>query len=495
MKLSPQQTAFLTWCKLGSGSAVLEAVAGAGKTTTLIEAVNQLKGSVALLAYNKKIAKELGEKLEKKGIDWKKAKAGTVHSFGYAAYRKAFPNCKVDDNKVGAIFDVLWDKEDPMARLRSFVVLLVGHAKNAGVGFLKSMNDDAVWSHLINHFDISYSDDESEFPEDIVIAMSKQVLRQSQALTEIIDFDDMVYMPLFKRVRFWQYDAVFLDEAQDSNETRRALVGAILKKGGRVVAVGDRHQAIYGFTGADSDALDRIASDFSAKLFPLTTTFRCPKTVVNFARQWVNHITAHETAPDGQVIEMRADDFVQLKNLSAEDAVLCRNTRPIVELALRMIRNGIACQVDGRDVANNLKRLATRWKRGGINELIDRLDDHLEDQRTILLAKKQELKFSALEDIVETLKAICFFCKKNDQHEVKDVLARIDSLFEDKENVTRLMTIHRSKGLEFERVFWYDRVNTCPSKWARQSWQQEQERNLMYVAATRAKKTLVDLQV
>jgi ATP-dependent exoDNAse (exonuclease V) beta subunit len=30
-----------------------------------------------------------------------------------------------------------------------------------------------------------------------------------------------------------------------------------------------------------------------------------------------------------------------------------------------------------------------------------------------------------------------------------------------------------------------------PSKWARQDWQKEQERNLMYVAYTRAKRHLV----
>jgi superfamily I DNA/RNA helicase len=43
-------------------------------------------------------------------------------------------------------------------------------------------------------------------------------------------------------------------------------------------------------------------------------------------------------------------------------------------------------------------------------------------------------------------------------------------------------------------VFWLDRHGTCPSKWARQAWQQEQERNLMYVAATRAQELLVDLE-
>jgi superfamily I DNA/RNA helicase len=56
-----------------------------------------------------------------------------------------------------------------------------------------------------------------------------------------------------------------------------------------------------------------------------------------------------------------------------------------------------------------------------------------------------------------------------------------------------LSTIHKSKGREWNTVFWLDRAGTCPSKYARQAWQQEQEINLQYVAATRAKRSLVDL--
>jgi ATP-dependent exoDNAse (exonuclease V) beta subunit len=49
--------------------------------------------------------------------------------------------------------------------------------------------------------------------------------------------------------------------------------------------------------------------------------------------------------------------------------------------------------------------------------------------------------------------------------------------------------VHKAKGLEANRVFWlnYDFV----SKWARQPWQMQQEKNLRYVAATRAKSELI----
>jgi len=53
-----------------------------------------------------------------------------------------------------------------------------------------------------------------------------------------------------------------------------------------------------------------------------------------------------------------------------------------------------------------------------------------------------------------------------------------------------LATIHKSKGLEADRVWWLN-ASACPASWARQPWQKQQERNLCYVAATRAKAELV----
>ena len=54
--LSPQQQRVVDWAANGRGSAFVEAVAGAGKTTTLIELLKATRGSVAFAAYNKKIA-------------------------------------------------------------------------------------------------------------------------------------------------------------------------------------------------------------------------------------------------------------------------------------------------------------------------------------------------------------------------------------------------------------------------------------------------------
>src|SRR4051812_27974484 len=92
---SAQQAAVLDWVSRGRGSAFVEAVAGAGKTTTLIEVLKLTKGSVAFAAYNKKIADEIKEKVEPLGLG-NRVRVGTFHSFGYAAIRKVY-SPKVDD--------------------------------------------------------------------------------------------------------------------------------------------------------------------------------------------------------------------------------------------------------------------------------------------------------------------------------------------------------------------------------------------------------------
>jgi len=47
-----------------------------------------------------------------------------------------------------------------------------------------------------------------------------------------------------------------------------------------------------------------------------------------------------------------------------------------------------------------------------------------------------------------------------------------------------------SRPLEAHKVFWLN-SSKCPAQWARQDWQKQQEENLCYVAATRAKAELV----
>jgi len=489
---SPQQADFLDWCVDGRGSCVLEAVAGSGKSTTLIEAVAVIKGQVALMAFNTTIAKELKGKLADKGIDWKKGQAGTCHSFGLSALRKSFGKPEVNGDKVTLMLEIAIDRDQELFPHIGTIARLISLAKQSAFGVVCSDKDEHNWHNIIEHHDLI--DEDNHEMAEAILATARAFFEKSRNIVDVIDFDDMIYLPLFHKCRFWQFDVVMVDEAQDTNAARRALASAMLKKGGRLIAVGDRHQAIYGFTGADNDSLELIKRDFNAIELPLTVTYRCPKAVVDFAKQWVSHIEAHETAPEGSVSQIFMYDFFERNDLKAGSAVLCRLVKPIVSLALALIRRKVPCKVEGRDVAASLKRLVKRWKVVQLEALDNRLDAYLDRERTKLLAKKATAKLQTVEDTVETIKAIIEQCRQDGKHTVNDVSNYIDYLFsDDVTGILVLSTIHKSKGREWETVFWLDRANTCPSPWARQKWEEEQEANIQYVAATRAKSTLIDL--
>lgn len=497
---SAQQQAFLDWVSTGTGSCVLEAVAGAGKTTTLLEAVDRTGGGVAILAYNKKIAEEIKGKLQKRGVDWKTAEAGTVHSFGLRAYRKTFPKVQVEARKVENLIAQAAIPLPATHVLRQFstiVVKLVSYAKQRALGVIGLIDDTSAWFDIVDHFDIAFDDDDAQERLGEIVAAAIQILKASNAQTGVVDFDDLVYLPVLLKLRFWRYRWVFVDEAQDTNPARRALVRALLAPGGRCVAVGDRHQAIYGFTGADANSLDLIRSDFNAIELPLTVTYRCPQSVVSFARQWVSHIEAHESAPEGSVRSIDAADLLQQNDLTAGTAILCRNTKPLVELAFRLIRSRIGCKVEGRDIGNGLVKLATKWKRvTTLHGLEQALEKWSAAQITKALAKKNETKAQAIEDQVETLKVIIADCRAQKTDSIKAVVTAIEGIFGDNvESLLVLSTVHKSKGREWRTVYWLDRAGTLPSKYARQAWQIEQENNLCYVAATRAQETLIEVVV
>lgn len=509
MEASPQQQAIYTNVEKGNKNLIVEAVAGSGKTTTLIEAVRRMRGSVAFLAYNKKIAEEIKTRLEKVPTS-ARVKAGTFHSFGFGAVMKALPGTKMDDKKM---MKIAAGQEVPQ-ELQAFALQCVSLAKQSAIGVITSFDDDAAWQRLVDHYDVDdllltnpfkrdeFSEAEMDARVQEGLRWARQLLKKSVDTDKIgFDYDDMIYAPLVHDMRMWLNQWVLIDEAQDTNPARRAFAKKILAPGGRLLAVGDPRQAIYGFTGADNDALDIIAREFSAVRLPLTVSYRCAKAVVAQAQTVVDHIQAAPNAPEGSFGMITMGEFANDHHvgLGPDDAVLCRNTKPLVELAFDLIRKGIGCHVEGKDIGRGLVALVKKWKKAvTVGDLLERLDDHLTRQTERFMVKGQELKAESLADRVETIKVIASGLP--DDEPLAILVSRINDLFEDTEpgslarHVT-LSTIHKSKGREWERVYILGRNKFMPSKFARQQWQMAQETNLAYVAITRAKRWLWEVMV
>lgn len=490
-RLSPQQAAVVEWTRDGKGSAFVQAVAGAGKTTTLIELLRETSGSVAFAAYNKKIATEISTKVNKLNLG-NRVRVGTFHSFGFGAWRRIHANVKVDAN--GKADSTVAALKIPRT-LESFTGKLISLAKQRALGLFGAVNDESKWYDIVDHFDMAYDVEGNDalIKQGVELAMAG-LQHHRDIAHELIDFDDMIYMPLVSGCRMWENDWILIDEAQDTNPARRALARKMLRQRGRAVFVGDKHQAIYGFTGADNDAIDQIIRDFKCIELPLTVTFRCPKIVVEKAREIVSHIEAHDTAPEGKFSDMSEQDLPRQAFHATDDAVLCRKTKPLVQLAYQLIRIGTPCHVEGRDIGMGLLKLVNRFDATSLDALRRKLDAYMEIEMEKLIAKGRETQAEALKDRVDTVCVIADNCKS-----VDELRTKIVDMFQDADNEAKptltLSTVHKSKGREWKRVFVLGRNAWMPSPYARQQWQLDQENNLIYVAYTRAMSELVLVHV
>lgn len=490
-QLSPQQGAAVAAAINSAQHQVIPSVAGSGKTTVLVEIPRLIPTdkTIAFCAFNKPVAIEIDQRIS--NLNLKNVKVGTVHSFGFGACARAFSRVKVDANKLKNIaYDEFTGEYE---NLIPFVTETVKMAKELGIGACVE-NTVENWMIMCEHHSLWNSLPDKVSPEQGIHA-AQYLLNCSNNIRNIIDFADMVYFPILFNLKIWQYDYVLLDEAQDTNGPRRALVKMMLKKGGKLIAVGDPHQAIYGFTGADNKSLDIIMEEFNAIVTPLSVTFRCPKNIVALAKQWVSHIEAHESAPDGVVDSCDLQDIVKLAG--PMDAIICRNTKPLVELAYSLIRQTVACRVEGRKIGEGLIKLAQRWKTvKTVGELFNKLKQWGENEIDKNKKKGNDSRCQAIEDQVKTLEVFIDNCDHSDPISV--LIENIRNLFGDTEGaqkVLTLSTIHKAKGKEWDRVFALGMDTYSPSKWATKAWEMEQEDNLCYVQVTRAKQHLTLVNV
>ncbi len=481
------QQAIYNFVENGTGSAVVIAVAGSGKTTTIVNAANLIpeRAVASFVAFNKAIAVELGERLPKH------VRSQTLNAMGFAAWSRACqggPRLFVDGSKVSKIVEKVLPEGK---RISGSVTRLVSLAKSVGIvtvaGYHGLTEDtDYNWLELVNQYDLMASVDEKEDPLDAIRYARLALTESIQSARRVIDFDDQLYMPVISRSSFFKNDYLFVDEAQDVNMVQRAMLRMALKPAGRLIAVGDPYQAIYGFRGADQNAIENLKADFSAIELPLSISYRCPRAVVELAQQFVPHIQAAPTAVEGTINHPAKYSVAQF---NPQDVVICRTTAPLIALAYKMIRARKACYVMGREIGQGLVGVITKLNAKGIDNLQDKLRTY-EDREVARFTKaKQEARADAVRDRVATIELFIEELPETDRT-IPALCNSISSLFSDnmQAQAVKLMTQHKSKGLEAADVFILDwELN---EKFMDKGGAGSQEPNIAYVAITRSKRTL-----
>jgi len=444
----------------------INAGAGTGKTTTIVESSGKLPlgTKAAFLAFNKSIADELATKLPE-GVD-----AKTFHAFGFAAIRAAGIKTKVNNYKLNNIIKDLLGADFYYVPLKKLVSLVKGSLIEGTD--IKSINI------LIDDYNINFN---SEREELIAIQSIPAILTMCKTQTHIIDFDDMIWMPLVNDYPFPKYDVLFVDEAQDFNESQREMISKCVN-GGRCIIVGDKNQAIYGFRGADSNSISLfkerlMKGDREISEFPLSISWRCPKSVVKEANRYVAEFTAPDFAKEGNVIVNAGF------NPQRNDMVLCRYNAPLVGAFYDLISQGKSAYILGRDMTKGLITAVQKVSKNnnmGTDEFWDLFMQDFTYNHQRLMNDNKKNQALALEDKRE---CISIFVSKATT--VGGIIEEIKRVFDgnDKGEIM-LSTVHKAKGLEADNVYILA-TERMPHPLGGQ-----EENNIAYVAITRAKNNL-----
>ena len=465
MNRTKQQQAILDCIENTDDHLIISAGAGTGKTTTIVEAAQSI-GNVkaAFLAFNKSIATELNNKLPD-GVE-----AKTFHAFGFAAIRSAGIKTKVNNYKLNNIIKELLGDDYYFAPLKKLISLVKGSLIEGTD--VKSINQ------LIDKYNINFGSDREEV---IGIQSIPAILTLCKTQTHHIDFDDMIWMPLVNLYPLPQYDVLFVDEAQDFNESQRVLISKCVN-GGRCIIVGDENQAIYGFRGADSQSIDmfrRRLETGTRKIseFPLSISWRCPNAVVKEANRYVKSLQAADNAIDGSVV-VDAPFFPQ-----KGDIVLCRYNAPLISAFYDLISQGKSAYILGRDMTKGLITAVQKISKNnnmGVDEFKNLFSQDYKYNYSRLMSINKENQAMALED-----KKDCIMIFVEKATTVGGIIEEIKKVFDGKDQGDiMLSTVHKAKGLEADNVY------ILATERMPHPLGNNEENNICYVAITRAKKNL-----
>lgn len=474
MELSPQQMAVVQAVAKGGTDIQVTARAGCGKSTTILEAVKVVDGTVAVFAFNKTIADEMRSKVHA-GTN-----VQTFHSLGFSAIRQAVRNVKMDNDKVFHQLEK-WLKWDDYRQRPLF------HPAKKLIGLCKTLLcplDNGSLGGVADDFDVDLEDKDRALVYDVVRKAVADTTTSFFHGTPTIDYNDMVYLPVKLDLPMPSYDYVFLDEVQDTSPVEMRLVQMVAKTG-HLCYVGDDRQAIYGFKGADQTAMRKMKTYLEGLgrpvlELPLTITRRCPKNVVRVANYFVPDIEALPDAVDGVV---RRVEHIDAK---PGEVVLCRKNAPLLGIAYDHIRKGIPIYIRGKDIGAGLITVLHRLRVKEPSQFDEKLKDYRLHEIDSIKSRNEKTpwKVEAAVDVLDDkVDALRFIVKEHGSiHGVEEAINRLfaDVNPKDLKTAVLLSSVHKFKGMEADTI-WIQECAPIPGV---------QEENILYVAVTRSKHTL-----
>lgn len=506
-RASVHQQAIFDFMRSGQGNAVVRATAGSGKTTTLVEVAKRLPEdlTVCFLAFSSDAANELKARLPAH------MKAQTVHAAGMAALgyylRKRNISRTIEPYKYHVLIkqqmdtlklefavsdETLYETELYLRELLKFARLNLINTKNP-----VNLRNLSLRYNLEPPTHVELEDAAHEVLPQLLRVGAEQALQQG-----ICDFGDMIYLPYHygsyqSDMQPRCYDIVCVDEAQDYSPLALEFTMQMVKPDGRILFVGDPRQSIFGFAGADTDALDRIIEKTRATVLPLSITYRCPKRHVALAQNIAPEIEASPDAAEGRIYHI--PDSLLEKFTHPSTLVLCRLNAPLIQSCLRLVQHGQKAYVRGANLPQDLERIANQlfqyndfsnyygtidaYRFTEAQRLLNRFGDNDHTQQRIAKLKDQG---QCLVYLIEAL-------TEQGMPSLERLNNLVKATFAEERDAVVFSTIHRAKGQEAQRVvILYPEL--MPVSYARTSEAALGEACVMFVALTRAKQDLVFVQ-
>lgn len=491
---SEYQAKIFDFIEHGVGNMIISAAAGSSKTTTIVNATRYIPKDkrVLFIAFNKDIVEKLKQEVKRENVH-----ICTFHSLGNSILLEnkiIDQNTEINEYKYSSFI------KDNINNITKY-----GETKTLGNTRKHYISNIIKLSEYCRYY-LSFSTKEIKKTAETYginlirdeVSVCKNVLKWGKENLGTIDYTDMIWLinELHLTTKKHQYDFIFIDEAQDTSIMQQKMVEKCFKRGTRFVTVGDDFQKINVWCGSSVDAINNFKAKPNTQTFQLPISYRCPKKIVELSKKYSNNIVAAPNAEEGE-INYNVSIYAPKNN----DMVLCRTTAPLIKLHLKYLRNNKKSYIRGfEDIRTEYIELINNTHSKTIDKncltydgLIPRLYKELFDEIDRLMSnlnlnEEEVMNHPNVFKLYDNIQGILSL--SDGLSTTDDLIEKINIVFNgDQKDAIHLSTIHKAKGLEADNVFILY-PNLLPYPYATRDWEHETEKNLIYVAYTRAKKTL-----
>lgn len=494
------------------GNIVVLASPGSGKTFVLSEKIRRvLKDNITLdyqgviaISYTRKASANLKKRTLGDGMQSKNSFFGTIDNFCLTQI------------------------------IETFGCYTLGHSsKDIEVKSIDELdNNGKNLFEWIKEIHPDYDDIEATQIEDL-----KALFCQGYVLVESLELLALFIIkncPACRKYLQARYKYVFIDEFQDADTYTNELFLLLIELGLKGIAVGDVNQSIFGFANKNSEYLKSLVINPDFTSFTLNDNFRCSIPIINYSNRLLDeNSTILDTDKEGMylvrvngseysIAEYIDNEIESVKsewNVSdnSEIAILVKNerTQKIIDESLEVPHRVIKTTPLDMDL-NPRSRLYTLLLRFYFDDslaFMSVIDEYVEFGSLTIYERKRLIEESLLVKSIDEMevdqlsihfKTIADILLPKIQDGTS--LQKLNKILNNEKNLEsykplssneiQIMTLHKSKGLEFDIVFHLNMSDwELPFKHIENNdfnnplypnW--EQDINLHYVGITRARK-------